>query len=37
MLKWAREHNCPWNKRDCEDATRDLHPETLAWVQQQPG
>jgi hypothetical protein len=34
-LQWARAHGCPWRKLECEDASED-HPETLAWVQQQP-
>ena len=36
MLKWAREHDCPWDKDSCEAASLNHHPETLAWVQQQP-
>ena len=35
MLKWAREHDCPLDKPSCEYVSRN-HPETLAWVQQQP-
>ena len=35
LLQWARAHGCPWIKRDCDDASRN-HPETLAWVPQQP-
>jgi len=33
-LQWAREHHCPWDKRECELGSRN-HPETLAWVRQQ--
>ena len=35
VLQWAMAHGCPWIKWECEDASRD-HPETLAWVRQQP-
>ena len=35
VLKWARAHGCPWIKRHCRFASRD-HPETRAWVRQQP-
>ena len=35
LLKWAREHGCPWLKEQCEVGSR-IHPETLAWVRQQP-
>ena len=35
LLRWAREHDCPWNKGDCECVSQE-HPETLAWVRQQP-
>jgi len=35
LLKWARTHGCPWIKGDCDDVSQD-HPETLAWVRQQP-
>jgi len=35
VLQWARAHGCPWHKWACNVASRD-HPETLAWVQQQP-
>ena len=35
VLRWARAHGCPWSKHGCETVSRN-HPETLAWVQQQP-
>jgi hypothetical protein len=35
VLPCARAHGCPWNTRGCEIASRH-HPDTLAWVQQQP-
>ena len=35
VLQWARAHGCPWRKHECELDSRD-HPETLAWVRQQP-
>ena len=35
VLRWARAHGCSWYKRECEFASRH-HPETLAWVRQQP-
>jgi hypothetical protein len=35
VLQWARAHGYPWRKRECEVASL-AHPETLAWVRQQP-
>ena len=35
VLQWARAHGCSWRKWQCVEASRD-HPETLAWVRQQP-
>jgi hypothetical protein len=35
VLQWARERGCPWRKHDCERFAQG-HPETLAWVQEQP-
>jgi len=35
MLMWARENDYEWDKDLCEDASQN-HPETLAWVLQQP-
>jgi hypothetical protein len=35
VLQWARAHGCRWNKWQCEYASHN-HPETLAWVRQQP-
>jgi len=35
VLQWARANNCPWNKRECEEASWRKHPETYAWVRQQ--
>ena len=35
VLQWARAHGCEWRKRTCECASRN-HPETLAWVREQP-
>jgi len=37
VLQWARAHGCEWMKLECEAAARlGNHPETLAWVLQQP-
>ena len=35
VLQWAREHGCPWDRSECAEKSRD-HPETWAWVLQQP-
>ena len=35
VLKWAREHGCPWNKRLFILASHN-HPETLPWARAQP-
>jgi hypothetical protein len=35
VLQWARAHGCPWSKSMCAATSRE-HPETLAWVRQQP-
>jgi hypothetical protein len=35
VLKWAREQDYPWDRDMCA-AVCQSHPETLAWVQQQP-
>ena len=35
VLRWARAHGCPWIKHICVNVSRH-HPETRAWVQQQP-
>jgi hypothetical protein len=35
LLQWARANRCPWYKTECEMYSRN-HPETLAWVRQQP-
>ena len=34
LLKWAPENDYEWDKDACEDVCD--HPETLAWIQQQP-
>ena len=34
-LQWARAHGCEWDKDWCDDVSR-AHPDTLAWVRQQP-
>jgi len=37
MLRWAREHGCPWNKWQCTEASGFLYDrQTLAWVLSQP-
>jgi hypothetical protein len=35
VLRWARAHGCRWIKPAMEHISRG-HPETLAWVRQQP-
>ena len=35
VLQWARAHGCRWIKPACEHISWN-HPETLAWVRQQP-
>jgi hypothetical protein len=35
LLQWARANRCPWNKPMTDYHSGD-HPETQAWVQQQP-
>ena len=32
VLKWAREHDCPWNHRTCEAAAEGGHTELLQWA-----
>ena len=32
LLKWAREHNCPWDEDTCERAAFRGHLELLKWA-----
>ena len=32
MLKWAREHSCPWDERTCENATMRGRTRVLKWA-----
>ena len=34
VLKWAREHDCPWNRRTCEAAAEAGHMELLQWARE---
>jgi hypothetical protein len=36
VLKWAREHHCPWDEFTCtcESAASNGHLETLQWVRE---
>jgi len=32
VLKWAREHGCPWNEGTCARAARGGHLNVLRWA-----
>jgi hypothetical protein len=32
VLKWAREHDCPWNERTCARAAESAPLEVLQWA-----
>jgi len=32
MLKWARQHDCPWDAGTCSFAASGGHLEVLQWV-----
>ena len=32
MLKWLREHGCPWDASTCDVARNFKHPEVLQWA-----
>jgi len=37
VLKWAREHGCPWNENGycvCDDAASGGHLEVLKWARE---
>jgi len=34
VLKWAREHSCPWNSRTCAAAAAHGHTELLQWARE---
>jgi len=34
VLKWAREHGCPWDARTCEAAAESGHTELLQWARE---
>jgi ribosomal protein S7 len=34
VLKWAREHGCPWNERTCYYAAEGGHIEVLRWARE---
>jgi hypothetical protein len=35
VLKWAREHGCPWNSDTCSFAARGGHLTVLRWARKQ--
>ena len=35
MLKWAREHHCPWDELTCTLAAECGHLEVLRWAWEQ--
>jgi hypothetical protein len=34
VLRWAREHDCPWNTNSCVGAARAGQLEVLRWVRE---
>jgi hypothetical protein len=34
VLRWAREHHCPWTSNTCMHATRAGQLEVLQWVRE---
>jgi hypothetical protein len=34
VLKWAREHGCPWDERTCEFSALDGHLGVLQWARE---
>jgi len=34
VLKWAREHDCPWSKTTCRVAASEGHLEVLKWARE---
>ena len=34
MLRWLREHNCPWGEATCTDAARMGHLDVLKWARE---
>jgi len=34
VLKWARENDCPWDKRTCAHAAKGGHLEVLKWARE---
>ena len=34
VLRWAREHGCPWNGTTCEQAAVSGHLEVLKWARE---
>jgi len=34
VLRWAREHHCPWDKWTCAFAARGGHLDVLRWARE---
>jgi len=34
VLKWAREHDCPWDEQTCAYADQYGHLEVLKWARE---
>jgi hypothetical protein len=32
VLKWEREHNCPWDSETCRAAAANGHTEVMQWA-----
>jgi hypothetical protein len=34
VLRWAREHHCPWDERTCRSAAAGGHLDVLRWARE---